>query len=1269
MINKYFIYFATMVLSAVLHQTWSQSQQHVWFLKDQNIDFTQGSNPVISPMQNQFGTSPNEDLPETGNGIHDINGERILSVNNSEVYSRYGYIGTLDHYESPVFDPWIVPKPGSSCQYYIFYSSSHPLSDLGTPTYCGISSMQTNYFYALVDLSGNGGGGQIISNGQELDVCTNGPASLPMTVSTLYPNNTRILFKLSYAPGLGRIIKRYELSSAGITPLSSIILPSSLSNIESLELELSFDKSKLAFANKDGQKVFVIHLNNSGNINPALGNLSSGISSYSIPNATNLTGLEFNPNGNELLVGSLGNGLVVLNFQNNNSQLLSNTNTLSHSCLELGFSNSSNKIYAISDSYILTSLTFTGSLYNSTVSLLGNVNPYSNPNILFPYIIHLPPQIDGEDYVAQFQNQPVECCVASNKFDALQLTITNDQSWIGAQNPVTNSSSINIMNELRIESGKTLQITNNTLAFGNEGKIIIEPGAKLIVNNSILTSFDCEGLMWKGIELQGNSSNNQYSSSQGQLILNNSIVENAIQGVSVYAMNGSQIDWTKTGGKITSNNSTFRNNWKDVAFLSYSFPNTSRFTASHFITTQTLKNGVNPGWHVSMYDVNGVIFEGCDFTNTNPLNTVFDRGSGIKSIDSKFTVTALCLPALPSSGPCQNLIQSSFDNIDFGIDATGSYQNQTIEISYSNFNGIIQGIQLTGTRNSKIYENTMNLNSSLNPNQPSIGINLVSCEKHAVENNTIYGQGQISVTWGIVVDNSNLGGLSKVTNLVYRNELHDLTYGITSLHENAELIQNGGMTSVVPGTGLVFKCNRFYNGDISDITATGAVAINQGVCNNLLHDPSNNVFSNPPTNQADIWYTQNQFPMRYFYDHSTNPNVRTEPLFNLYNPSNTNIYACNNTFDYSESCPTKNYPFGTSTLIDLKDDYLSEIQHYNDSIDGGNKAFLIQAIDNEDPNIVFAMLSPLSGRLSDEVLIALINEVPRIPYGIANDLLGQNTPLSEKVKFELTTSTFPVYYQSQLLSIPGVSPFDQIISELSHYEHEVSLLENEIYHKIMEDSTIINKLDAITNLILNDLSEEERLRFLIEYNISLQQQSISDSLHSIYTSTFNNAVYASYQSLLIEKMNQPGKLLGSLSDTNVSNQLVNLITTNPDSREAKIANKLFEFLLAQDAYSNIDHINYMKSMNLLVEFMAQKSKPTLEVFPNPTSDIISFNLGLVENDEAVVEILSLEGKPIFKAKMSAHNTFIDVKSLASGNYLMQVTYMNGFKLKTQFSKL
>ena len=148
-------------------------------------------------------------------------------------------------------------------------------------------------------------------------------------------------------------------------------------------------------------------------------------------------------------------------------------------------------------------------------------------------------------------------------------------------------------------------------------------------------------------------------------------------------------------------------------------------------------------------------------------------------------------------------------------------------------------------------------------------------------------------------------------------------------------------------------------------------------------------------------------------------------MSNLYNAANTDLFACDNIFKYSESCPSNNYELLTTTLINLKDNYITEIEHYTDSIDGGDKAFLLQAIDVEDPTVVYALLTPLQGRLSDEVLFSLINEVPRIPYGVANDILVQNSPLSEKVKLELESSSFPSYYKVQLLSVPGLSPFDQ----------------------------------------------------------------------------------------------------------------------------------------------------------------------------------------------------------------------------------------------------
>ena len=83
--------------------------------------------------------------------------------------------------------------------------------------------------------------------------------------------------------------------------------------------------------------------------------------------------------------------------------------------------------------------------------------------------------------------------------------------------------------------------------------------------------------VWKGIEVWGNSEENQLSDtqgnySQGYLNLKNATIENAISAVELWKPN----DYTKTGGIVIANNTVFRNNKKAVHALHYT--NTNPFT-------------------------------------------------------------------------------------------------------------------------------------------------------------------------------------------------------------------------------------------------------------------------------------------------------------------------------------------------------------------------------------------------------------------------------------------------------------------------------------------------------------------------------------------------------------------------------------------------------------------------------------------------------------------------------------------------------------------
>ena len=531
----------------------------------------------------------------------------------------------------------------------------------------------------------------------------------------------------------------------------------------------------------------------------------------------------------------------------------------------------------------------------------------------------------------------------------------------------------------------------------------------------------------------------------------------------------------------------------------------------------------------------------------------------------------MCPGGVNANGGCPSLIRSKFNNLDFGIDATATNQNQTVEVSFSDFDKVIRGIALTGIDNSPIHNNNIHLTGTLPSTNLTdlVGIHVISCETHSIENNSIYSTNSNLKSYGIIIDNSNLNGTSDAFNQVYRNNLHNLTYGITANKTNAKIQDNSNLEhfgEVIPFTGLVFKCNHFFNSTISDITATGPVAVLQGTTAAQAHDPANNIFSEIPSQQADFWYSPLDQNLYYYYETSTNPSSRTEPYTTLYNPANTSLNVIGTTFNYTESCPNKIYPFVTADLVELKDDYVDKIGHYTDSIDGGDTDMLLQILEQETPQVVYNLLNPLSGRLSDIVLRTLIDEIPRIPSGIVNSILIDNAPLTESVKLAVELSNLPVYYKTQLLSLNGVSPFDLLIQQLSFNKKGLELVGTELYRKIMNDTSVVNKLDTLVSLLDDKLNAEELLRFKIEYYILVNDYTTSANLLNQYISTFDNSIYEDFQSLLIEKINQPGKILGALSDSNTVVDLQTMISNAPSSREAQTAIKLFEFLLNQDVY-------------------------------------------------------------------------------------------------------
>jgi hypothetical protein len=122
--------------------------------------------------------------------------------------------------------------------------------------------------------------------------------------------------------------------------------------------------------------------------------------------------------------------------------------------------------------------------------------------------------------------------------------------------------------DLVIEPGATLTL-KCYLSLPSGAEIKVKPGGKLIIDGGRVGNV-C-GETFAGIRVFGRTKQSQTISNQGVVELKNgAIIENAIVGLSFIGKkpNG-DLNWNSRGGFVNANNSIFRNNQRDVEFMSY----------------------------------------------------------------------------------------------------------------------------------------------------------------------------------------------------------------------------------------------------------------------------------------------------------------------------------------------------------------------------------------------------------------------------------------------------------------------------------------------------------------------------------------------------------------------------------------------------------------------------------------------------------------------------------------------------------------------------
>ncbi|MEO0728278.1 MAG: S8 family serine peptidase [Bacteroidota bacterium] len=369
------------------------------------------------------------------------------------------------------------------------------------------------------------------------------------------------------------------------------------------------------------------------------------------------------------------------------------------------------------------------------------------------------PDIIGTGYVNAYQ----AVLAASEKLS--NHTITTDETWDYPRR---------IEGTLTIQSGAKLTLTS-TIACAFDSKIVVEVGGELIIDGGWLRR-DCENNKnWKGIEVLGNPSVNQFSSgAQGKVTLNNAIIEHAEIGVSLFRRQ----TYAQGGGILLADNSTFRNCQNGVAFAKYTniFPtngnpvaNLSRIEKCVF----TLDDDFS-------FDEGGEHIQLDRVTRINIHNSTLqdERTSYVEANDLQ--------DGIWSSNATFWLTGDVISNMRYGIKAENIKSGRTFRVDDNVFTNNFFGMSVRAVDNFEFTDNAISVGGFSGPTTEftfpnrQTGLHVDQSSGFFIEDNDFVAAATLPTgaePVGLAVNNTNIGtagDLNSETNQAFRNTFSGL---------------------------------------------------------------------------------------------------------------------------------------------------------------------------------------------------------------------------------------------------------------------------------------------------------------------------------------------------------------------------------------------------------------------------------------------------------------------------------------------------------------
>lgn len=835
----------------------------------------------------------------------------------------------------------------------------------------------------------------------------------------------------------------------------------------------------------------------------------------------------------------------------------------------------------------------------------------------------------------------------------MPATITTSTQW---------SSGRTLPSDLTISSGATLTISGSSTVINvtKEKKIIVEPGATLIVDGAKITSNNtCNSNMWGGIEVRGNRNRSQYLTGgiqyQGKVILkNNATIENAKEGITTIKTDQyGAMDWNFTGGIIQANNSNFINCRRAVQYLNYhnfhpvtgaQINNVGYFINCRFKTTgQLIDNTILPDVFVSLYEVEGIRFQGNLFKNEAlPNQNSGKKGNGIISIDASFNVNSYCSAnVLPC--PAQNIVKNIFENLEYGIKASAGIMSlKTFTVNNTEFINNNKGISATAVNYPTITNNNFNVSGAFK----SYGVYLDNSTGFKLENNyfTTFNQGYV----GSYIFNSKY-----FANAVYNNYYENLRSAIVADLDNFDEIN---------GVGLKINCDDFLSGNLYDIVvhSTNYENIDPIQGENISQSPMflvRNYYSAICTNENQYYVDSSPYEIEHW--NSIEP--WAEPVCKDNNVITNDISVFRNR---PYDCPgtlENDYQYISAQIPLLK----NQIKQLTDLIIAGADYNLINAIiSNMSPGNLKNILEQKSPYLSDEVLKPYFGKTS-IPHGHIKEIHDKNKPVTKDVWNVILTRNLPagimkVIEENQ--AINQISDRKRTESYIKILKHEKDLLINDKIRLFLNDTLVASPLDSIIQIF----KEENRLNakpFLADAYLLKGDYIKAKEIINSMRADGNMDDICDFKELSIilkqtleccYKIKTDSALKSRIED--YANDCGIKICKNAQA----LLQLVFDYRFDEEFYLPEHALEPRKTHQ--ESDRQSKNNVVTKIYPNPANNEINFELNL-RNDELInsyITINSLLGIEYCRADITGNDIPLKVNTekLCYGLYVYSV-YLNG----------